>query len=413
VSASERFDSLFSSFSLNVALAGFTPAAAATIAAAGGEYDGVVRISDGSRYGSGTLLSTGRHILTAAHVVDQSATEQLRVFFTVPGGIVNIPVSHVLIHPGWTGGGDHIDNDIAVLELADAAPAAAPRHDLYTASDEIGQTFTLVGYGTSSGSGTDTSPPTRRAGDNQFESDGTSFNQKFGWGVTGSRQLVFDYDDGTAAHDAFGVYFGKSGLGLGSHEGMMTPGDSGGPAFLQKDGKLLVAGVTSFAARPSNGLSDVDGVANSSFGEFGSMMRVSAYRPWVDSITGVDRVIMGKAGTHPDRSTVTKTVTEGGITWFLVEIGEAQTSEARVHYATRDGSAKANEDYLPVHGDVVFAPGQSWCQVMVETLTDKAAEGNETFSLVLTDPRGGHFADGAVELVAVRTITEASTGLLG
>lgn len=383
--------------------------AAATVSS---EFDGVVRISDGSRYGSGTLLSTGRHILTAAHVVDQSSVEQLHVFFALPGGIVNIPVARVLIQPGWTGAGDHIDNDVAVLELASVAPAAADRYDLYTGSDEIGQVFTMAGYGASTGSGNDTSPPTLRTGQNMFESDAARFNQRFNWGATPNKQLIFDYDDGNASHDAFGMYFGMTGLGLGSQEAMMTPGDSGGPAFLRKDGQLLVAGVSSFVARPTNDVADIDSLANGSFGEFASLMRVSAYRPWIDSITGVDRVVVGKTGTHPDRAAVSKTVAEGASTLFLVEIGEAQTSEVTVHYTTRDGSAKANTDYLPAHGDVVFAPGQTWCQILVETLTDKVAEGDETFSLVLTEPHGAHFANGAVELVAVRTIQDASAGLL-
>lgn len=383
----------------------------ANTAAANADLDGVVRVSDGSRYGSGALLSTGRHILTAAHVVDQSSVGQLQVYFALPGGIVNIPVSRVLMHPDWTDAGGPINNDIAVLELASAAPEAAQRYDLYTANDEIGQVFTLAGYGKSTGSGSDTSPPTLRAGDNQFDSDAARFDQRFDWGASPNKQLVFDYDDGTFAHDAFGVYFGMTGLGLGSQEAMITPGDSGGPGFLRKDGQLLIAGVSSFVARPLNDLADVDGLANGSFGEFGAMMRVSAYRPWIDSITGVSRVVMGQVGTHPDRNAVQKTVAEGSSTLFLVEIGAPQTSEVTVHYATRDGSAKANEDYWPAHGEIVFAPGQTWCEVLVETIADKAAEGSETFSLVLTEPHGAHFADGAVELIAVRTLIDGAAGL--
>jgi hypothetical protein len=101
-------------------------------------------------------------------------------------------------------------------------------------------------------------------------------------------------------------------------------------------------------------------------------------------------------------------VTEGGVIWFLVEIGEAQTKNVSVHYASRDGSAKADQDYLPAHGDIIFVAGQTWAQVMIETLPDQRAEGDETFSLVLTSPQGGNFG-GQTELVASRTILDDAT----
>jgi hypothetical protein len=408
VSNPDQPQSPFSIFTPTVALAGFNPSAPEAQAPAGGQFDGVVRISDGKFYGSGTLLSTGRHILTAAHLVDGMSVSQLQVYFTLISGITTMSVTKIDIHPGWTGGVNTIDNDVAVLELSATASAAAQRYDLYTAGDEIGQTFNIVGYGASTGSATDTTPPVRRTGINTFDSDAALFNQNMGWHASAAKQLVFDYDDGTASHDAFGRYFGINGLGFGAREAMMTPGDSGGPSFLQKNGQWLVAGINSYTARPSGSLSDIDAVANGSFGEFGALMRVSAYSAWIDARTGVDRVLMGQAGTHPDRSAVPKKVTEGGAIWFLVEIGEAQSKEVSVHYATRDGSAKADEDYLPAHGDIIFAAGQTWCKVMIETLADKRAEGDEVFSLVLTKPQGGNFA-GQTELVASRTILDDPT----
>lgn len=409
MSASDQLQAYSSVFLPNVAAAGLTPSAAAALAPAGGQFDGVVRVSDGLTYGSGTLLSTGRHILTAAHVVEDAISSHLRVYFTLQGGLVNIPVSRVTIHPGWSGTEDDINNDVAVLELSSEAPTGAQRYDLYTGSDEIGQKFTIAGYGASTGSATDTTPPVRRAAENSFDSDGTRFNQILGWDTTADRQLLFDYDDGTAAHDAFGRYFGLTGLGLGAVEAMMTPGDSGGPTFLQKDGQWLVAGVNSYTARQTNSLSDIDSILNGSFGEFAAVMRVSAYRPWIDAVTGMERVIMGQTGTHPDRGAVSKKVTEGGLTWFLVEIDQAQSVQVSVHYATRDGTAKANEDYFAAQGEIVFAPGQSWSQVFIETLADSQAEGEESFSLVLTKPENGHFADGKSELVASRAISDASS----
>jgi hypothetical protein len=402
-------------FSPNVALAGISPYASSAYAPAGGAFDGVVRISTGTSYGSGTLLSTGRHILTAAHVVDNVAAGQLYVYFTLPTGVVRASVSRINIHPEWTHTDTVIDNDVAVLELSSFAPAAAQRYDIYTDQDEVGQTFTLVGFGAPTGDpNAAPATPERRTGINTFDSDATRFNQSMGWDVSPTKQLVFDFDNGNAVNDAFGRYFGLNGLGLGKSEAMLTPGDSGGPAFLQKNGELLVAGINSYTSRPGGNVADVDSVLNGSVGEFASEMRVSAYKAWIDAQTGVERVIVGQAGTRPDRTTVSKTVKEGGVTWFLVEIGEAQTKEVSVHYATRDGSAKAGEDYLSAHGDIVFAPGQTWCRVMIETLADSKVEGNEAFSLALTMPQGGCFPDARTELVASRTILDdAQVTLVG
>jgi hypothetical protein len=394
-----------------VALAGVSPAAA--VASAGGILSGVARISTSSSYGSGTLLSTGRHILTAAHVVDGVAADQLRIYFTLLSGVVSVQVSKISIYSGWVDTDSVIDNDVAVLELSSVAPAGAQRYDIYTDQDEVGQTFTLAGYGAPTGDPNAAySPPLLRTGLNTFDSDAAPFNQSMGWNVSAARQLVFDYDDGTSTHDAFGRYLGLKGLGLGAKEAMLTPGDSGGPAFLQKNGQLLVAGINSYSSRPGGDIADIDGKLNSSFGEFASEMRVSAYRAWIDAQTGVDRVIVGQAGTKPDRSAVSKTVSEGGSTWFLVEIGQAQTKQMSVHYATRDGTAKAFNDYLPAHGDIVFAPGQTWCKVMIDTVADKLAEGSEIFYLALTQPQGGQFEGGQTELTAARTIVDGTQQLV-
>ena len=54
-------------------------------------YDGVVRVSTGTVYGTGTLLPGGRHVLTAAHVVDDAVPAGLKVFLDVPGSAPPCP----------------------------------------------------------------------------------------------------------------------------------------------------------------------------------------------------------------------------------------------------------------------------------------------------------------------------------
>ena len=102
-----------------------------------------------------------------------------------------------------------------------------------------------------------------------------------GW-TGGDKVLFSDFDDGTAAHDAFGLFFGLNGLGQGADEVSTSSGDSGGPSFINGQ----IAGVTSFGIRVfflDGSSSDVDELTNSSFGEFNAFTRVSQYQGWTDS----------------------------------------------------------------------------------------------------------------------------------
>jgi hypothetical protein len=153
---------------------GFAPAVAA-----GGAFDGVVEIStlisSGSTTtsigGTGSLMSTGRHILTAAHVVDRDGTSgvlgadgPVTVRFDMNRGGVLVPISftvpanQVIVHPGWGGNGMiGGGNDLAVIPLVDQinpvanrheiAPFAAQRYAIYGGQDEVTKEFTVVGYG--------------------------------------------------------------------------------------------------------------------------------------------------------------------------------------------------------------------------------------------------------------------------
>src|SRR5688572_14253223 len=68
--------------------------------APGTGYDGVVQVNGGT----GSLLTTGRHILTAAHVVDVNRdriadTQTMNVVFDMPTGPITIPTMTVAVHP--------------------------------------------------------------------------------------------------------------------------------------------------------------------------------------------------------------------------------------------------------------------------------------------------------------------------
>jgi solute carrier family 8 (sodium/calcium exchanger) len=59
----------------------------------------------------------------------------------------------------------------------------------------------------------------------------------------------------------------------------------------------------------------------------------------------------------------------------------------KVHYKSRDGTAKAVEDYEACEGDVVFEPKCEEKIITVKIIDDKAYEDDEEFFLDLSDPR--------------------------
>jgi hypothetical protein len=253
----------------------------------GSGYDGVgallLETSLGDFLCSGSLLSSGQHVLTAAHcVTDPFGNNSLyggsAFFFPNPTGTEIIPLSGVSIHPGWTG--DLVaGNDIAIIELASAATAGAQRYEIYTSTDEISKTYNVAGFGLrgSFGQGDTIPAGARRQGKNTW--DATLSDIGFG----GSNVLMADFDSGLPANDGFRFFFGfPPHLGLGFDEVSTAPGDSGGPSFL--NGK--VAAITSFGATFSfmdGSSSDISpGILNSSWGEFDGMTRVSNYVDWIN-----------------------------------------------------------------------------------------------------------------------------------
>ncbi len=130
--------------------------------ARGGDLDGIVLIENGLNYGTGALLSTGRHILTAAHVVD-NAKNLKRITFHLSRGdseidlTFDVPANSVLLNSSWvTGGPANQGNDLALLTLIDqvvkeanrhlVAPYGAQKYSLWS-GNVLGEVVTLVGYG--------------------------------------------------------------------------------------------------------------------------------------------------------------------------------------------------------------------------------------------------------------------------
>ena len=79
---------------------------------------------------------------------------------------------------------------------------------------------------------------------------------------------------------------------------------------------------------------------------------------------------------------------------FVVSLDRAALRTITVDYATRDGSAKAGEDYTAKSGTLSFTVGQRSKTVRVALLDDVKDEDEETFTLVLSNATGARIEDG-------------------
>jgi hypothetical protein len=373
-------------------------------------FDGVVRLVVNGQYGTGVLLFDGTAVLTAAHLFAGNTTSA-NIIFETTAGLQTIASSHVLVNPNYDTANSN--SDLALVWLSQDAPVAAQRYGIYRSSSELGQTMTMVGYGVPGSGATGTlapfnEAPARLKANNQFDAESVALGRFFGdagvWEATNGKQLVADFDNGLAQNDALGSLLNKPGLGLGTAEGLISKGDSGGPAFLGN----LVAGIASFTARLSaTGIvPDIDNTNDSSYGEIAAWQRVSSYQQWID------QSLRAQYAQQPaTQASVQKSVVEGtgGTTpvYFWVQFNGYRSDPNQivsVDYKTRSGSALAGQDFIATQGTLNIYPNEDHAVVMVEIIADSMPEADETFYLDVFNPVGASFGSGVVQLTAVRTI---------
>ena len=78
----------------------------------------------------------------------------------------------------------------------------------------------------------------------------------------------------------------------------------------------------------------------------------------------------------------------GAVVAFAVTLSRAASERVAVDYRTRDGSAAAGADYTAARGTLTFAAGESTKTVEVAVLDDAHDEGEETFTLALSNASG-------------------------
>lgn len=253
-------------------------------------YSGVARLTInkpgiGSVSCTGSLLSGGLTLLTAAHCVTQAGS--LISGTTVDadfGGFGTFSSGNISVFPTYNSATNF--GDLALVFLGGPV-TGAQTYNLYRNSDEAGQIGDIVGFGRFGSGATgsvNAGNGVRRHGSNLVDYVASTSGLPASGGS--ATFLAFDFDNGTADQNALGLVdpFLYSNLGVGNSEVGAARGDSGGPTFLNNQ----VAGVTSFGACFGDGNGncgmppDVNSTVDSSFGELFFNTRVSSYADWID-----------------------------------------------------------------------------------------------------------------------------------
>jgi hypothetical protein len=198
--------------------------------------------------GEATLIAP-RWLLTAAHLAKDIKTGAASKTITI--GNKEYGVDKVIPHPDYKNAKSGAD--LALIKLTEAVADIQPV-PVYRGTDEAGKIATIVGHGYS---GTlDKGPVSKDKWDKKKRAATNKVER-----VIQKKWLMFVVNLPDKATDL---------------EGAGGPGDSGGPAFIEEDGKVYVAGVSSFTD-DANG----DGIIGN-YGDREAYTRVSAFAEWID-----------------------------------------------------------------------------------------------------------------------------------
>jgi hypothetical protein len=210
----------------------------------------------------GTLIHP-EYLLTVAHCAqDMNLNRALTV-----NGVVH-DVAEVILHPDW----DDWNDDIALIRFEEAVEGVDV-YRLYQDNDEEGQTMTLVGRGLH-GTGIE-----GESGATQDELLRRAHNVV---STVNNQWIEVRFESPDEAE-------------ILPLEGVGAAGDSGSPAFIEKDGEMLIAGLNSWGDGGR-------GIGISEYGSFDYSTRVSLQLEFVSKYVDL---------TEPTETTGTETTDTG------------------------------------------------------------------------------------------------------
>jgi Trypsin/PEP-CTERM motif len=281
----------------------------------GANFDGNARIrfdSDGSLTNgsficSGTLLSGGQYVLTAAHCADDFNVMELT--FGVYGNVAaqTRGVAQAYVHPNWNGSLSK-GNDIAILKLD--APVTGIQGFNISTNNDVGREFLIMGHGTTS-VGNSTAATSwadygwAHWGRNKADATTVQFlSAAQAQGLTGlgtwsnvdGEEYVADFDGvgDPTRHNTLGRITGLvSNTGLGADEALIAGGDSGGGDFVWNGSQWLLSGIHSWGWQFCGGRltsptsCDFSSANSSSWGDLSGSTAVFSHQAWITAVTGV------------------------------------------------------------------------------------------------------------------------------
>ena len=220
---------------------------------------------------TGSLLSGGQYILTAAHCVtgDSGTATTSNISVSFANSSVTATTSTYYVDPSWNGNVS-TGHDLALIKLNNAISSIAG-YAMDLSSSAAGDQVALAGYGDygtgTSGANTNNFG-TLHYGYNQYDASSSVYTAL---GVS-TAVYLYDFD-----HSGITNWFGSTGLG--NNEAMIAPGDSGGASLANVNGVLEIVGVHDFNMCVTYGCTP-----NSTYGTIGGDTSVYANAAWLDSI---------------------------------------------------------------------------------------------------------------------------------
>jgi hypothetical protein len=101
----------------------------------------------------------------------------------------------------------------------------------------------------------------------------------------------------------------------------------------------------------------------------------------------------------PNIVSVTEGQSDTTTTQFVVRLSNASTQVISVGYATADGSAKADSDYVATSGTLTFQPGEVEKSISLQIKGDAVAEGEERFAINFSNPVNLHLPSGSIIVI--------------